>query len=172
MTPPIFATVNVSSRQLLRHDLIADVKTILTRSGVLDGTLNLQFSEALIMENPEYTVKILTRIRELGAGLSLDDFGMGYSSLSHLQRLPFDTLRIDKEFVRHNSKGTRPAMLRSIVSLAHDLGMEVIAEGTETESDAIELYQIGCEFAQGFAFGQPISAIEARKLVGAATEAA
>ena len=171
VTPPIFATVNVSSRQLLRHDLIADVKTILTRSGVLDGTLKLQFSEALIMENPEYTVKILTRIRELGAGLSLDDFGMGYSSLSHLQRLPFDTLRIDKEFVRHNSKGTRPAMLRSIVSLAHDLGMEVITEGTETESDAVELYQIGCEFAQGFAFGQPISAIEARKLVGAAEAA-
>ena len=110
-------------------------------------------------------------MRELGAGLSLDDFGIGNSSLSHLQRLPFDTLRIDKDFVRQNSKGSRPAMLRSIVSLAHDLGMEVIAEGTETESDAIELYQIGCEFAQGFAFGQPISAIEARKLVGAAEAA-
>ena len=72
--------------------------------------------------------------------------------------------------MRQNSKGTRPAMLRSIVSLAHDLGMEVIAEGAETETDAIELYQIGCEYAQGFAFGQPISAIEARKLVGAATK--
>ena len=172
VTPPIFATVNISSRQLLRHDLIADVKTILTRSGVLEGTLKLQFSEALIMENPEYAARILSRMRELGAGLSLDDFGIGYSSLSHLQRLPFDTLRIDKNFVRQNGAGARPAMLHSIVSLAHDLGMEVIAEGIETESDATELYQIGCEFAQGFAFGQPISAIEARKLVGAATEAA
>jgi diguanylate cyclase (GGDEF)-like protein/PAS domain S-box-containing protein len=172
VTPPIFATVNISSRQLLRHDLIADVKTILTRSGVLDGTLKLQFSEMLIMQNPEYAARILSRMRELGAGLSLDDFGIGYSSLSHLQRLPFDMLRIDKNFVRQNNTGMRPAMLHSIVSLAHDLRMEVIAEGIETEGDATDLHRIGCEFAQGFAFGQPISTIEARKLVGAAPAAA
>jgi diguanylate cyclase (GGDEF)-like protein/PAS domain S-box-containing protein len=172
VTPPIFATVNISSRQLLRHDLIGDIKTILTRSGVLDGTLKLQFSESLIMENPEYAARILDRMRELGAGLSLDDFGIGYSSLSHLQRLPFDTLRIDKNFVQRNGKGIRPSMLPSIISLGHDLGMEVIAEGIETENDAIDLHRIGCEYAQGRAFGQAISAIDARKLVGAATAAA
>ena len=162
---PLFASVSLSSRQLFKNDVVESLRAVLGRGGLARGTLKLELTESAVMENPEQAAQILKRLRDLGAGLALNDFGTGHSSLVYLPRFSFDTIKIDRSFVRANAKGTRPVVLRSMVGLAHDLGMDVVAEGAEKESDAAELYHLGCEFAQGLAFGRPMSAEQAQDLI-------
>ena len=167
VNPPIFATVSASSRHLMSHDLLTDVRAALNRHFVQRGSLKVAIAESLVMENPEYAAALLRRLREIGAALMLDRFGAGHTSLGHLPQYRFDAMRIDASLVRPNAVGARSPILRPIVSMAQEMGTEVIAEGAETESDTVELAQIGCQFAQGSAFGQAMSAAAARKLMGA-----
>lgn len=147
------------------------MKTVLARSGALPGSLKLEFSESLVMENPEYAAQMLARIHDLGAGLCLSDFGTGYSALSYLQRFPFDTIKVDATFVRQIGTG-QTAILRSIVRMASELNLAIVAEGCESEGDAQALAGLGCEYALGPAFGEPMTMLQARQIVGAAPEAA
>ncbi|MGN5502173.1 EAL domain-containing protein, partial [Campylobacter coli] len=116
--------------QLLRHDLIHDIRTVLSRSSVARGTLKLELTESLVMENPEHAAQMLTRIRELGTGLSLDDFGTGYSSLSYLQRFPFDKIKIDRAFIKDLAgTGASSTIVQAVVNIAAASDMTTTAEG-------------------------------------------
>jgi diguanylate cyclase (GGDEF)-like protein/PAS domain S-box-containing protein len=165
---PLFVSVNVSSRQLFRQDLVQEIRAMLAREAVPKGTLKLEITESLIMENPEQAVEILTWLKAFGAGLALDDFGTGYSSLSYLHRFPCDTIKVDRSLVRDSGlEGSAPLILKSIIALAHELGKEVVAEGVESVNDAAYLRSIGCEYGQGFYFGEPMSAKDVGTLLDA-----
>ena len=165
---PLFVSVNVSSRQLFRQDLVQEIRLILAKEAVPKGTLKLEITESLVMENPERAVEILTWLKSFGASLALDDFGTGYCSLSYLHRFPCDTIKVDRSLVRESGlNGSTPMILRSIVALSHELGKEVIAEGVETAEDAAYLRSIGCEFGQGFYYGEPMTTKEVADLLSA-----
>jgi hypothetical protein len=156
---PLFVSVNISSRQIFRQNLVQEIRHILGRNIVPKGTLRLEITESLVMENPEQATEILEWLRGAGAELAIDDFGTGYSSLAYLQRFPFDTIKIDKALVQSSgaNNGAGSAIVRSIVALAHELGKKVVAEGVETPEDAGYLRSIGCQYAQGFYYGEPMS---------------
>jgi len=156
---PLFVSVNISSRQIFRQNLIQEIRHILGRNIVPKGTLRLEITESLVMENPEQATEILEWLRGAGADLALDDFGTGYSSLAYLQRFPFDTIKIDKALVQQRgaSNGAGSAIVRSIVALGHELGKKVVAEGVEMPEDVSFLRSIGCQYAQGFYYGEPMS---------------
>jgi diguanylate cyclase (GGDEF)-like protein len=165
---PLFVSVNVSSRQLFRQDMVQEIRLMLAREAVPKGTLKLEITESLVMENPERAVEILTWLKTFGASLALDDFGTGYSSLSYLHRFPCDTIKVDRSLVRDSGlNGSTPLILRSVIALAHELGKEVVAEGVETAADASYLRSIGCEYGQGFYYGEPMAAKDVADLLAA-----
>jgi diguanylate cyclase (GGDEF)-like protein/PAS domain S-box-containing protein len=163
---PVFVSVNVSSRQLFRQDLIQEIRHIIGKAIVPDGVLRLEVTESLVMENPERATEILESMQVAGAGLAMDDFGTGYSSLAYLQRFPFDTIKIDRDLIQAAAEDeSGRAIVRSIVALAHELGKNVIAEGVEAPEDVAFLRSIGCSYAQGFYYGEPMTERAALDLV-------
>jgi diguanylate cyclase (GGDEF)-like protein/PAS domain S-box-containing protein len=165
---PVFCSVNVSARQLLRQEFFDDVMGILERQNPHRLSLKLEITESVLMQNPDSMADALQHLKDAGAGLALDDFGTGFSSLAYLQRFPFDTVKIDRSFITdmaHNEE--TPVVLRSIIRLAHDLDMSVVAEGVETQAEADSLRSLQCEFSQGFLFGAPMTANQAYNYLAA-----
>ncbi|MGH1417836.1 MAG: EAL domain-containing protein [Hyphomicrobiaceae bacterium] len=155
---PLFVSVNISSRQLFRQDLIQEIRHIVGQAVVPPGALRLEITESLVMQNPEQATDMLEMLRAAGAELALDDFGTGYSSLAYLQRFPVNTIKIDRSLVQSSASGEEKgsAIVRSMVALAHELGKTVVAEGVERPDDVSFLRSIGCEYAQGFYYGEPM----------------
>ena len=163
---PLFVSVNVSSRQLFQPELIKEVRHILGRAVIPKGSLRLEIAEALVMENPEKATAVLRQLADAGAGLALDDFGTGYSSLSYLNQFTFDTIKIDRSFLHASGEnGSGSVILRSVVALSHELGKNVVIEGVETEDDVSLLRTIGCEYGQGYFYGEPMSEREVMALL-------
>lgn len=159
--PPQVA-VNVSGRQFAADGLLDDIENALRITEIPPGTLKLEVTESLVMDNPERTVDLLKRIMAIGCKVSIDDFGTGYSSLSHLHRFPFNTLKIDRSFiVRMADSREGFEIVRVIASMAKVLERDVVAEGVEEQPQVAMLRDMGVEFVQGYVFSKPLPAPEA-----------
>ena len=164
--PPLFISVNLSGRQFAQHDLINEVAYILNETKIEPHTLKLEITESVVMENIETATEMLRQLRALGVQLSIDDFGTGYSSLSYLHRFPIDTLKIDRSFVtRMSENNENMEIVRTIVMLAQNLGMDVVAEGVETNEQLALLRKLGCENGQGYFFSKPVHTDGAEKII-------
>ena len=149
--------VNVSARQFRQHDFVDLTLATIRASGARADLLKLELTESLLIDNVEATIGKMQKLKEHGIGFALDDFGTGYSSLSYLKLLPLDQLKIDRSFVRDVLVDPNDASIaRSIVALGQALGLEIIAEGVETEAQRAFLAEIGCGSCQGYLFGRPM----------------
>jgi diguanylate cyclase (GGDEF)-like protein len=150
-------SVNLSARQVAQPDLLNRIKEALDTSKLNPHCLKLEITESVVMENAEAAAQMFKQLRLLGVQLSIDDFGTGYSSLSYLHRFPLNYLKIDRSFVSRLTTENDNAIVRTISTLARNLGMEVIAEGIETEEQFQQLKMLGCEYGQGFLFSRPVA---------------
>jgi EAL domain-containing protein (putative c-di-GMP-specific phosphodiesterase class I) len=149
-------SVNITPREFAQPDLASEIRKSLEQTGVDPGCLQLEIIETIAMGDTEKSGHVLSQLKALGARLSIDDFGTGYSSLSQLRRIPVDTLKIDRAFISHmDSDPESREIVRVIIMLAHNFGLKVVAEGTETEGQINLLKQLDCEMAQGYFFSRP-----------------
>ena len=168
LVPPLFVSVNVSRRQLRDAEFAVLLGDVLSKAHLAPNTLQLEITESVVAGNPDLR-EALEHCRAIGAGITIDDFGTGASSLSQLKDLPFDTIKIDQSFLtRHSDRQANAeadVVLKSIVTLAHDLRRTVIVEGVESEPDAAWLKELGCEYAQGYHYSEPLAASDALNFI-------
>lgn len=155
----MFVTVNVSGVQLRETAFVDGVRRSLSLSGLAPERLVLEITESTLIDDNDLATEQLQELRSFGIRTALDDFGTGYSSLAYVQRLPLDIIKIDREFVQSVSEVRSQALANTIVNMARNLGLRTVAEGIESESQALELNRLGCEFAQGYLFFKPLSAV-------------
>ena len=166
--PPLTMSVNVSGIQFMQTDLIMQIDATLRKYGLYGDILKMEITESVIMENARYASAMLEHLRALSIKLSIDDFGTGYSSLSYLRRFEIDTLKIDASFVSKMSADEDSSeIVRTIVTLAQNLGKEMIAEGVETASQLAKLRELKCKYGQGHYFSKPVDAAAATRLIAA-----
>lgn len=165
-SPPLTVSVNISGKQFSEPDLIPQIRQILQDTKLNPQSLRLEITESVLIENTESVVSILSQLKAMNIQLYMDDFGTGYSSLSYLHRFPIDTLKIDRSFISTmdiESKNLK--IVQTIIMLAHNLDMDVIAEGIETEAQQAKLKNLGCEYGQGYFFSKPLAAVAAEVLI-------
>jgi EAL domain-containing protein (putative c-di-GMP-specific phosphodiesterase class I) len=161
-------SVNLSGLQLMQLGLIERLDQILRETKVDGHCLKLEITESVIMENSDFGTTMLNQLKALGVQLSIDDFGTGYSSLARLHTLPIDTLKIDRSFVNPMGvESDRSEIVRTIITLAHSLNMDVIAEGVETPQQLAQLRSLHCEYGQGYFFSKPLDSLRAEDLLTA-----
>ncbi len=166
---PCVISVNVSGKQLAHGDFPARIAAALRETGLPAHRLKLEITESAIIDNAESAAELLHQLKSMGVGIWLDDFGTGYSSFSHLHQFPIDTLKIDSSFIDQlDQTGAKPEITRTIVLLAHSLGMETIAEGVEHPGQRDRLCELGCDSVQGFLFSAPLPAEVAGELLAGA----
>jgi diguanylate cyclase (GGDEF)-like protein/PAS domain S-box-containing protein len=164
--PPLTLSLNVTERELAHPGLVADINRALEQTGLQPSILQLEIVETVAMDEAGKPQGVLQRAKALGVRLSIDDFGTGYSSLSRLRHFPVDTLKIDRAFIsRMDTDADNRAIVRTIVVLAHNLGLKVVAEGTETLEEVNELLALDCEYAQGYLFSRPGDEASVRQLL-------
>ena len=159
-------SVNISGKQFSQPDLVECIGKLLDRTGLSPRNLKLEITETMLMQNPEQAVEKLNKMREMGIKFSIDDFGTGYSSMSYLQRFPLESLKIDFSFIRDMHARTESTeIVKLIISLAHNLGLEVVAEGVECVSHRDALARMSCEYGQGFYFSGPVARDAAERAI-------
>jgi EAL domain-containing protein (putative c-di-GMP-specific phosphodiesterase class I) len=159
-------SVNLSPRQFADPDLAANIAEVLRATGLEPCALELEITESSVMDRSEASLGVLQQLRTLGVRIVLDDFGTGYSSLAYLRHLPLDTIKIDRSFVTDlDVKDPNVGIVRAVVSLAHGLGVSVVAEGIETDEQARRLRDLGCDMGQGYTWAHPADAIRTGRFV-------